>query len=196
MGALEIRSKRELNDSVDLAACKKRGCMTWNEFLNFFFLKNATFEDRIDGNDWWDKLDQNGQPIVEETEKDKTVSRTFDDDELDDKENTAENNRFGGGRMSRGARLLKEFKEVPMTPALDFLINTRKSKVAFDVDDDFRGMRETGATSSGLDKMRSSGGMRTNMAPIVDQEAVDAQLGIAREKSKCLLLPSQIETMK
>lgn len=100
------------------------------------------------------------------------MSRTFDDDMLDDKENALENNRFGG-KMSRGARLLKEFKEVPMTPALDFLINTRKSKVAFDVEDDFRGMRETGATSSGLDKMRSSSGMR-NMAPIVDQEAVDA----------------------
>lgn len=57
MSALEIKSKRELNDSVDLAACKKKGCMTWTEFLNFFFLKNATFEDRIDGNDWWDKLD-------------------------------------------------------------------------------------------------------------------------------------------
>lgn len=197
MNALEIKSKRELNDSVELAACKKRGCLTWSEFLNFFFLKNATLEDRIDGNDWWDKLDQNGQPIVEEAEKDKTVSRTFDDDDLDDKENALDNNnsRYGGGRMSRGARLLKEFKEVPMTPALDFLINTRKSKVAFDVEEDFRGMRETGATSSGLDKMRSSGGMR-NMAPIVDQEAVDAQLGISREKSKCLLLPSQIETMK
>lgn len=76
-----------------------------------------------------------------------------------------------------------------MTPALEFLISTRKNKVAFDVEEDFRGMRETGATSSGLDKMRSSAGMR-NMGPIVDQEAVDAQLGISREKSKCLLLPS------
>ena len=43
-----------------------------------------------------------------------------------------------------------------------------------------------GTKVSGL----SSGGA------IVDQEAVDAQLGISREKSKMLLLPSQIETMK
>ena len=43
-----------------------------------------------------------------------------------------------------------------------------------------------GTKVSGL----SSGGA------IVDQEAVDAQLGISREKSKMLLLPSQIETMR
>ena len=42
--------------------------------------------------------------------------------------------------MSRGARLLKEFKEVPMTPALEFLMHTRREKVKFDVDEDFRQM--------------------------------------------------------
>ena len=60
MHALEIKSKRELNDQVDAAACAKKNCLTWDEFLNFFFLRNATFEDRIDGNDWWNKLDSNG----------------------------------------------------------------------------------------------------------------------------------------
>jgi len=95
--------------------------------------------------------------------------------------------------MSRGARLLKEFKEVSMTPALEFLMNTRKQKVEFDVEDDFKGMRETGA-SSGADMMRSSGmrgkGSSGLTAPIVDQDAIDHQLGISREKSKNLLLPS------
>ena len=57
MNALEVRSKRELNDYVENSACEKKGCLTWNEFLNCFFLKNATMEDRIDGNDWWSKLD-------------------------------------------------------------------------------------------------------------------------------------------
>ena len=57
INALDIRSKRELNDQVENAACVKEGCLTWEEFLNYFFLRNATFEDRIDGNDWWTKLD-------------------------------------------------------------------------------------------------------------------------------------------
>lgn len=132
MNALEVRSKRELNDYVENSHCEKKGCLTWNEFLNCFFLKNATMEDRIDGNDWWAKLDQNGQPIVVETTYDKTVSGVFDDDLLDGaKEENQDQGRFG--KMSRGARLLREFKEVPMTPALEFLMNTRKQKVEFDV---------------------------------------------------------------
>ena len=49
--------------------------------------------------------------------------------------------------------------------------------------------------------MRSSAAAKGGKAstiggPIVDQSAIDQQLGISREKSKCLLLPSQIETMK
>ena len=69
---------------------------------------------------------------------DRTISGVFDDDMLDDKENNENQDRFG--RMSKGARLLKEFKEVPMTPALEFLMNTRREKVKFDVEDDFRNM--------------------------------------------------------
>ena len=57
MQSLQITNKRELNDQVEVAACVKEGCLTWEEFLNYFFLRNATFEDRIDGNDWWTKLD-------------------------------------------------------------------------------------------------------------------------------------------
>lgn len=57
MNALNIKSRRELNDQVENAACSKDGCLTWQEFLNYFFLRNASFEDRIDGNDWWSKLD-------------------------------------------------------------------------------------------------------------------------------------------
>lgn len=124
---------------MDLAACAKKGCLTWDEFLNYFFLRNATLEDRVDGNDWWNKLDSNGAPVLEDAHRDATHSGTFDDDLNDDQENQKEQGgRFG--RMSRGARLLKEFKEVPMTPALEFLMHTRRQKVEFDVEDGFRQM--------------------------------------------------------
>ena len=62
----------------------------------------------------------------------KTFSATFDDDPVDAAEKAADQNRYG--KISRGARLLKEFKEVPMNPALEFLVQTRKSKIEFDVD--------------------------------------------------------------
>ena len=147
-----------MNDEVDVAAGAKKGCLTWEEFLNYFFLRNATFEDRIDGNDWWSKLDHNGAPILDEAPIDKTVSGVFDDDEDDEKDNENEG-RFG--KMSRGARLLKEFKEVTMTPALDYLMNTRKEKVSFDVDEDFRNMQETKATSGTMGMMGTAGGRGT-----------------------------------
>lgn len=46
-----------------------------------------------------------------------------------------------------------------MTPALEFLLKTRKEKVNLEVEDDFAKMQETSATTAGvLDPMRSSAG--------------------------------------
>ncbi len=63
-----------------------------------------------------------------------TSSGLLDDDLVDEQDQ----GRFSVSKMSRGARLLKEFKPVTMTPALEYLMNTRKHKVEFDVDEDFR----------------------------------------------------------
>ena len=99
--------------------------------------------------------------------------------------------------MSRGARLLQEFKPVSMTPQLEYLMKTRKDKAKFDVDEDFKIMQETKASSGQVDMMRASGLKKSSgLNLVVDQEAVDQRLGISREKSECLLLASQIETMK
>ena len=162
MNALDIRSKRDLHDQVEMAACAKKGCLTWEEFLNYFFLRNAPMHDRIDGNDWWTKLDQNGQPVQEEEAREQTMTFALDDD-VDGNGDFGGESRFGV-KMSRGAKLLKEFKQVPMTPALEFLMKTRRQKVEFDVDDDFRQMQETKATSGPADFMRSSGAGRAKAA--------------------------------
>ena len=100
-----------------------------------------------------------------------------DDEEEDDDDK--EEDRFGR-KMSRGARLLKEFKEVPMTQALEYLMKTRRQKVEEDVENDFRNMQDTRATSAGgMDMMRSSAGLKSGKAPImagqiVDQDTLDA----------------------
>ena len=122
--------------------------------MDYFFLRNATYEDRIDGNDWWNKLDQNGKPIVEKSPRDQTESVNLDDESLDgSKEHT--HSRYA--KMSRGARLLQEFKPVTMTPALEYLMKTRKDKVNFDVDEDFKNMQQdTQATSGNMDMMKTS----------------------------------------
>ena len=118
---------------MKVAACSKDGCLTWQEFLDFFFLKEASLQDRMDGNDWWSKLDHEGQPVKEPTP---IKSRELSD--LSDKENDDINLTSKGGRRSR---LLAEFDEVKMTPALEMLINTRKTKISQDVEDDFTNMQ-------------------------------------------------------
>lgn len=148
----------------------------------------------MDGNDWWSKLDHEGQPVKEPTP---IKSRELSD--LSDKENDDINLTSKGGRRSR---LLAEFDEVKMTPALEMLINTRKTKISQDVEDDFTSMQQkqlgfggpVGTLAKGKGTAGSGGFASTD--GIIKQEEIDAQLGIAREKSQSLLLPSQIETMK
>ena len=82
------------------------------------------------------------------------------------------------------------------------LILTRQNKVTHDVEEDFTSMQQKqmgfsgmqGAKSTNKKSTAGSAGFATD--GVIGQEEIDAQLGIAREKSQCLLLPSQIETMK
>ena len=72
MHALGYQFERQLSDSVRLAAGIKDGYLQWSEFMNFFFLKDATFQDRMDGNDWWNQIDSTGNQIVAEIEEEKS----------------------------------------------------------------------------------------------------------------------------
>ena len=38
--------------------------MMWNEFLDFFFLGEASLRERADGSDWWNQLDSKGNYIT------------------------------------------------------------------------------------------------------------------------------------
>jgi hypothetical protein len=42
MKALSYDDKRQLADGVKLHQTRKEGYLTWNEFLDFFFLKGAS----------------------------------------------------------------------------------------------------------------------------------------------------------
>ena len=78
-----------------------------------------------------------------------------------------------------------------MTPALELLIKTRKAKITTDVEDDFNTMQQKQLGLTGMTNKKSTTGS-TGFATdgLMKQEEIDAQLGIAREKSQCLLLPS------
>jgi len=53
MRALGYEDQRQLGDAVKLAVGRKDGFLTWNEFLDFIFLRDATLQNRTDANDWW-----------------------------------------------------------------------------------------------------------------------------------------------
>ena len=59
--------------------------------------------------------------------KEPTPLKSRDLSDLSDKENDDSNN---VGKGDRRSRLLAEFEEVKMTPALEMLIKTRKQKVS------------------------------------------------------------------
>jgi len=40
---MNYNSVKKLEDDVKVATAAKDGCLTWAEFLDFFFLKDATF---------------------------------------------------------------------------------------------------------------------------------------------------------
>ena len=88
-----------------------------------------------------------------------------------------------------------------MTPALEMLLETRKKKVVDDVDTEFTTMRggetRVGASSMGQTAGSSTGFKKSGFSTGgMKQDDVAAQLGLQRAKSKCLLLPSQIEMMR
>ena len=60
-----------MRKEVKEASCLKEGCLTWKEFLDFFFLKDVPLAERINKTSFYDHLDMDGNLIKEETKKKK-----------------------------------------------------------------------------------------------------------------------------
>jgi len=133
MEALGITTTKELNQKVKAAPCAKVGCLTWEEFLGFFFLKEGNLLDYTEGN-WWNNLDENGNRIIKEAEKKASSKKSAEISDFRDDESS-------GNKMSKKSRkFLAELKEVPMTPALEMLLKTRRIKTEQEVEEDFKNM--------------------------------------------------------
>jgi hypothetical protein len=133
MEALGITTTKELNQKVKAAPCAKVGCLTWEEFLGFFFLKEGNLLDYTEGN-WWNNLDENGNRIIKEAEKKASSKKSAEISDFRDDESS-------GNKMSKkGRKFLAELKEVPMTPALEMLLKTRRIKTEQEVEEDFKNM--------------------------------------------------------
>lgn len=58
---MNIPNSLALEKGIQQAPCKKENQLTWLEFLEHFFLKGASLQDRV--NRWWTKIDQDGKQI-------------------------------------------------------------------------------------------------------------------------------------
>jgi len=94
---------KEVKETVKVAGCRKENCFIWEEFLDYFFLKDLKDEDKVKvENHWWRKIDA---PLEEEKKE-------------AEKENEPEQRkgpRYGGINY----QIPKE--EIKVTPAMDML---------------------------------------------------------------------------
>ena len=59
MTALSFTNGEAVKSDVAAAGCKKPGCMLWDEYLDYFFLRGHSLAKRMDvSDDWWKQIDQ------------------------------------------------------------------------------------------------------------------------------------------
>ena len=205
MHALGYEDPRELGESVKLSACKKDGFLMWAEFLDFFFLRGASLQDRLDGGDWWSQLDSRGRQIVKEDEEEKT-----DEEGLDKENRDVSNSQKQKGRDRSGSpgpfgrygarKQLPERKPVTVTPSLRMLQASRATRAEREVEDEFKVLaaeKKAGLKTGGAGATKPSAKKeKSGDLEALEAELAGESLGFSREKSKNLMLNSQLELMR
>lgn len=64
---LKFKNMKEVKDTIKVAGCRKENCFIWQEFLDYFFLKDIKDEDKVKVEDhWWREIEK---PVDQEEEK-------------------------------------------------------------------------------------------------------------------------------
>lgn len=104
--SLGFKNMKEVKELVKFAPCRKENCFVWDEFCDFFFLKDKDQHERLDTSaHWWRNIDAPEEEGQEEEEK--------ENQDLEEVNKDAP--RYGGYDFQ------VEKKEVKMTPALAIL---------------------------------------------------------------------------
>jgi hypothetical protein len=137
MAALRYDDPAYLRDEIKLAAGVKDQYLTWAEFLDFFFLRDAPMHDRMDGNDWWNHVDDNGKY----RKKDLTEELLSDGDKVLSGPTSPNNNKkktTGSQLTAMQQRDLLDKAPVRMTGQLDMLVESRHNQTEREVEDEFK----------------------------------------------------------
>lgn len=102
LNAMNIPNSLALEKGIQQAPCKTESQLTWLEFLEYFFVKEASLRDCIDH--WWTKIDQDGRQIQKDHDQPHTSAQEGQINETEDE------------RSLRRQRWLNELREVEVTP--------------------------------------------------------------------------------
>ena len=111
--------------------------MNWQEFCDFFFLKNDMRYNIDTDKMWWTKLDSDGNLILPKENLNNVDSNKneFDTPDTDSQKSQRSQGSHSGEKKIKKSKLLRDFKEMSPTPQLDTLLHARKAKIEKDVED-------------------------------------------------------------
>ena len=173
--ALGYRDQREIAAAVKSALSAKDGCLLWEEFLDFFFLRQSALQAR-DGDNWWRAIGnaEAKDPVREQAEAECQAK------ELERQTESPARQLSGFARQEDPDR-----RPVKMTESLRVLEETRKNRALQEVEEEFKQLK----------KPTPAKAPKPAAAYDYEEEQLEG-LGFKREKSKCLLLDSQVFIMQ
>lgn len=186
MHALGYADSRQLSENVKLAASRKDGFLMWQEYLDFFFLRDTKPHERVEDGDWWNKLD--GEGVAMKT----VVQDVQEGEEKEGAEGNKENKDKANVSGDAAFKTPAERKQVKDTPSLRILQNSRQTRIVKDVEDEFKQMaadRKAGAKAP-LASPKKASEKKVPQYESLDTDIAGDAFGFGREKSKNLLLNS------
>ena len=134
MNALGYDTPEEVAQAVKRVTSGKDGCLLWEEFLDFFFLRQASLQGINGGDSWWRQIGNSEKKDSQTAQAEEGVASARNNSP--NKKAAVNAPRYGGGQ-SYGYED-PDKKPVRMTEQLRILQETRQGKVASEVEEEFK----------------------------------------------------------
>ena len=117
MNAIDHTNHLVLEKEIKKTKTIKEGCLTWKEFLDFFFLKDKnSILPGVERFDWWLQIDTNGKRILPETGKETPRAITDLENKKNPKKSKLAKEEEDEAIYQRKKALENELREIEVTP--------------------------------------------------------------------------------
>lgn len=147
MNALGYDGPEEVTKNLKHTPTSKDGCLLWEEFLDFFFMRQSDLEGRSRINKsetWWRRVEQ--QPSEQ---KNADANQDGNGEKKDSPPGKKGVPRYGAGNAQANSGPIMPYnyedpdkKPVKITESLKMLQDTRRDKVTQEVEDEFRALHQ------------------------------------------------------